>query len=165
MPSHPYELVAWKLLSLWLSPLSLPSSSPPAAWAIALLTPPYRAGTQEQRITTIHTSPRGLDATFDHTCRTVGQKSPRNPRDPGQKAPSRRDLSIGTRHAARDRPEGRVAKIALGPARAARLTPFLTFQSWPLRAWSGMTGVVNSLKLPCFTQPACRLGSPWKLVT
>ena len=36
---------------------------------------------------------------------------------------------------------------------------FFTFQSWPLRAWSGMTGVVNSLKLPyklgIMDDPAC----------
>ena len=123
----------------------------------------------------------------------MGHKSPRNLRPPGQKAPSRRDLSIGTRHA--DRAEVHVKRIGVWvpvlttPARPCdrkvpetrgtaakkfhldeiyRSVPAMPpgteqkarLQIWPYafspnnlyiselapRAWSGMTGVVNSLK-------------------
>ena len=115
--------------------------------------PFFSAADHGKRIGPIYTSPRALGASFHHPCRTVAQKSPRNPRRSGQKAPSRRDLSIGTRHAARDRPEGEVTKMA-----HAFSAHVLYISELVPRAWSGKTGVVNSLKLE---NPRQKCGQSW----
>ena len=70
------------------------------------------------------------------------QKSPKHARGPVQIAPSRRDLSIGTRHAAREGAKGRETKT-----RRPQNDYVLYISELAPRAWSGMTGVVNSLKL------------------
>ena len=103
--------------------------------------PFFSAANHGKRIGSKHTSNKALGASFPHPCRTVAHKSPRNPRLPGQNAPSRRDLSIGTRHAARGRAKGPVTD--LGHAFSAH---DLYISELAPRAWSGMTGVVNSLK-------------------